>query len=129
MIASGLTKQLWGHAILYVTTFRNRCTKSTLEKKEAHYGKSFNKVADLKFFKPFGRTNPIYIPLKNKTKLDITAERGMFIGMSEGLQCYKIYCDSTNSTGQARDATFVEEPYERLFINDVKGRIQQSSTN
>lgn len=93
--------------------------KHVFNNKKTPYGRFFNKAADLKFFKPFGYKAIIYIPIDNITKPETTADRGVSMGMSEGLLCYKIYCESTKSTVHSRDVTFIEEPGERSFSNDT----------
>lgn len=85
---SGNTKSWWGHAVVYATTIRNRCTNGTFQNQETPYGRFFHRDADLKVFKPFGCTNLIYIPLEIRTKLDITAERGMLVGVDASILCY-----------------------------------------
>lgn len=114
-----LPKLWWGHTILYAAAIRNSCTTGNFKNKEIPYGRFFNKEVDLKVFKPFGFTALVYIPLENRTKLDCTVERGFLVGVAEDLLCYKVYFTATKSTFHARDVTFIEEPYKKLFANDT----------
>lgn len=85
--------------------------------KKPHIAGSFIKKG-IKLFKPFGCTTMIYIPLGKRTKLDVTAVRGMLIGVAEGMLCYKSYCNERKRIIHARDVPFIVEPDERLFINN-----------
>lgn len=118
LIDSGLDKHWWVHTVFHATNIRNRCTESTFLNKETPHGRVFSKESDLKVFRPFGCTALIYIPLQNGTKRDVTAERGFVVGMAEVLLWYKVYCYATKSIVHARDVQFIEEPDEKLFIDD-----------
>lgn len=73
---------------------------------------------DLKKFKIFGCTALIYFPLPSRTKLDVTAERGTLVGMSERSLCYQVYCHLTKHVLQVHDATFIEDDEDQLIIDD-----------
>lgn len=61
----------------------------------------------------------IYITIGKMTKLDVTAEKEILVGVAEGILCYKIHCDMTKRNVHAHDVTFIEEPDEQLFVNDT----------
>lgn len=71
---------------------QKRCTTGTFKEKETPFGRFFNTEVDLKVVKPFVCVELVNIPLENLTKLDITAERGILVGLAEGLLSYRLYC-------------------------------------
>lgn len=56
--------------------------------------------------------------MQNRKKLDVTAEIGTLVGISEGTLCYKVYFHSKKNIVQTRYLTFIEEPGEHLFIDE-----------
>lgn len=57
----------------------------------------FNKEIDLKVFKPFGCTSLFDSPLENTWNLYCIAERGIWLGVSKRLLCYKEHCAEKKS--------------------------------
>lgn len=58
------------------------------------------------------------MPVQNRIKFEVETERGCFVGMEEGLICYKIYSYVTEYIVHARDFQFIKEPVEKIFIED-----------
>ena len=83
----------------------------------------------MKLFKSFGCTALVYVPLQNRTKLDVTSERGIMVGLSEGDMCYQIYCSATNAIIQARDVTFIEDYDEQLYVDEERVELNENSFN
>jgi len=50
-----------------------------------------------------------YIPEEKRTKLEPTAEKGIFVGYSETSKAYRIYIPALRKTVLRRDVRFEEE--------------------
>lgn len=68
----------------------------------------------MKLFNQFVFTALVYIPLQNRTKLDVTSERVIMVGLKEGDMCSQIYCHSKKEIIHASDVNFIEEYDEQL---------------
>lgn len=76
-------------------------------------------------FKPFGHTKLVYIPLQNRTKLDVTAKPGTTVGLSESDMCYMIHCHTTEIIVQARDVTYIDDDDEQLYVDEERYEVKE----
>ena len=53
-----------------------------------------------------------YVPDEIRTKLDMKAVKGIFIGIDPGRKCYKVYDPGSKRVIQTRDVTFVYDTSE-----------------
>lgn len=67
----------------------------------------------------------LYIPLQDRTKINVTSERGFLVRKEEGSRCYKIYCNETQRIVSAREVTFIEEPDDKLLVQNYKEETQR----
>ena len=79
----------------------------TLNHRETPLEGFFNRDGGLRIFKLFGCTALMYVPLKNRTKLEETAERGIH---------YQIYCPGRKGILLTCDGTFIDEDGDQLII-------------
>lgn len=90
LIDSSLSNKCWGNDILFAEKIWNRCATRKFKNKENPFERLFFKEVDLNVFKPFARTALVQIPFENRTKLYIMVERGILVGLKEGIILYKV---------------------------------------
>lgn len=86
----GLPLFLWAETCNIVVYLQNRSPHHTLGNvtpKEAFSGKK----PDVGHFRIFGCLTYSYVPKENGTKLEPTADKGIFVGYSETSKAYQIY--------------------------------------
>jgi len=86
----GLPLFLWAEACNTIVYFQNRSPHRALGNvtpKEDFFGKK----PDVGHFRIFGCLTYSYVPNENRTKLEPTADKGIFVGYSETSKSYRIY--------------------------------------
>ena len=72
---------------------------------EAFTGKN----PDVSRFRVFGCVTYSHVPKEKRTKLEPTAEKGIFVGYSGTSKAYRIYISALRKTVLRRDVRFEEE--------------------
>lgn len=118
----------WWHVVIYETKISNNsCYARIFRNKDTKYGNHFNKDPDIKLLKLLlGWTDYIYITFEKRTKLDVKSGRGSLVVVAEDMMCYKVHFGATKRTIQAGDMTFIYEPDEKIFLNDVSPQTLES---
>jgi hypothetical protein len=99
---------LWAEACSTAVYLQNRSPHRVLGSKtleEAFTGKK----PDVSRFRVFGCVTYSHVPKEKKTKLEPTAEKGIFVGYSETSKAYRIYIPALRKTVLRRDVRFEEE--------------------
>ena len=103
-----LPKFLWAEACSTTVYIQNRSPHKVLGRltvKKAFTGKKL-KVGH---FRIFGCLVYCHVPFDKRTKLDSTAEKGIFIGYSETSKAYRVYVPALKKTMVRRGVGFEEE--------------------
>ena len=104
---SGLGQEWWGYAIQYACYTRDRCPTASLNMStpyEAWTGRRPNR--DL--IKPFGAHVYAYVPDVMRSKWDMKAIRGIYVGPEQGRKCYKVYVPEKKAMIYTRDVQFTD---------------------
>eukprot|EP00253_Pinus_taeda_P009762 PITA_09762 len=104
----GLPLFLWAEACNTAVYLQNRsphCALGNLTPEEAFSGKKL----DVEHVNIFGCLTYSYVPEKNRTKLEPTADKGIFVGYSETLKAYRIYILAQRKVVVRWDVKFEEE--------------------
>jgi hypothetical protein len=99
---------LWAEACNTVVYIRNRNPHRALRNKtpeEAFTGKK----PEVGHFRIFGFLTYSHVLSEKKTKLEPTAEKGIFVGYSETSKAYCIYIPALKKTVVRRDVKFEED--------------------
>jgi hypothetical protein len=99
---------LWAEACSTTVYLQNRSPHRVLGSKtpkEAFMGKK----PDVSRFRIFGCMTYSHIPEEKRTKLEPTAEKGIFVGYSETSKAYRIYILALRKIMLRRDVRFEEE--------------------
>ncbi|GKD92676.1 retrovirus-related pol polyprotein from transposon TNT 1-94 [Tanacetum coccineum] len=102
---AGLGKEFWAEAVTYACHLVNRLPTTTIDGKtpfEKWYGKP---VTDYDSLHVFG--SAAYYHVK-ESKLDPRAKKALFMGITSGIQGYRLWCPETKKTIFSRDVTFNE---------------------
>ena len=108
---AALGKQWWGYALLYATYIRNRCSTRALNG-GVPYVMWSGRMPNYNMIKPFGCVAYVYVPDKLRSKLDMKAVKGVFVGIAMNRKCYSIYNPWTKKIIYSNDVTFVEDMKE-----------------
>jgi hypothetical protein len=103
----GLPLFLWAEACYIAVYLQNKSPRKavgSMTPEEAFSGKK-SKVGH---FRIFGCITYSYVPSEKRTKLEPTAERGIFVGYSETSKAFRIYLPSLRKT-VLRDVGFEED--------------------
>ncbi|RVW97655.1 Retrovirus-related Pol polyprotein from transposon TNT 1-94 [Vitis vinifera] len=112
MIASNVPKQLWGEAVLTATYLINRMPSRILQFKTpcqillAAYPSA--RIISSIPIKVFGCTTFVHIHKSQRSKLDPTATKCIFLGYSPNQKGYKCYFPTTKKFYTSMDVTFFE---------------------
>ena len=112
MIASNVPKQLWGEAVLTATYLINRMPSRILQFKTpcqillAAYPSA--RIISSIPIKVFGCTAFVHIHKSQRSKLDPTATKCIFLGYSPNQKGYKCYSPTTKKFYTSMDVTFFE---------------------
>ncbi|KAL6311476.1 hypothetical protein AAG906_012064 [Vitis piasezkii] len=112
MIASNVPKQLWGEAVLTATYLINRMPSRILRFKTpcqillAAYPSA--RIISSIPIKVFGCTAFVHIHKSQRSKLDSTATKCIFLGYSPNQKGYKCYSPTTKKFYTSMDVTFFE---------------------
>jgi hypothetical protein len=104
----GLPLFLWAEACYTVVYLQNRSPHGALGDKtleEAFSGKK----PEVGHFRIFGCLTYSHVPSEKRTKLESTAEKGIFVGYSETSKAFCIYIPSLRKTVLRRDVRFEED--------------------
>ena len=104
----GLPLFLWAEACNTVVYLQNRSPRKflgILTPEEAFSGKR----PQLTHLRIFGCVTYSQVPKEKRTKLDPTAEKGIFVGYSETSKAYRIYIPTLRSVVVRRDVRFEED--------------------
>ena len=78
----GLLKFLWGEAANTVVYIQNRSLHSALDSKTPEEVFSGKKL-DVSHFRVFGYPIYFHVPKEKRSKLDVSGNKGMFVGYNE----------------------------------------------
>ncbi|WKA06926.1 hypothetical protein VitviT2T_024803 [Vitis vinifera] len=112
MIASNVPKQLWGEVVLTTTYLINRMPSRILQFKTlcqillATYPSA--RIISSIPIKVFGCTAFVHIHKSQRSKLDPTATKCIFLGYSPNQKGYKCYSPTTKKFYTSMDVTFFE---------------------
>ena len=67
------------------------------------------KKPEVGHFRIFGSLTYSHVPLEKRTKLEPTAEKGIFVGYDETAKAFRIYLPSQRKVVVRRDVKFEEE--------------------
>lgn len=112
---ANLPKWWWPFAVEYAAFLRNRSPTKALGGGvpfEAWTGLA----PDYRLVQMFGVLAYVYVPETLRTKLDAKAVKGIFVGLSEGRKCYKIYLPATQRIVHSRDVSFVYDSSEAFEL-------------
>ena len=104
----GLPLFLWAEACNTIVYLQNRSPHRSLGNvtpEEAFTGKKL----DVGHFRIFGCLTYSYVPKEKRTKLEPTADKGIFVGYNETSKAYRIYIPTKRKVVVRRDAKFEEE--------------------
>ena len=113
----GLGKQLWVEAVMYVSHLINRLPSSALNGKkplELWFGKPANDYDTLRVF-----SSTAYYHVK-ESKLDPRAKKALFMGVTQGVKGYRLWCLSSKKIISSRDVTFDESSMLKKVTTDGK---------
>eukprot|EP00253_Pinus_taeda_P014831 PITA_14831 len=118
----GLPLILWAEACNIVVYLQNRSPHHALgnvTSEEAFFGKKPN----VGHFRIFGCLTYSYVPKEKRTKLDLTTDKGIFVGYSETSKTYRIYIPAQRKVVVRQDVKFEEE---RAFKRSRELRYEES---
>lgn len=129
LIDSGLKKDLWAEAMLYVVFTLNRTAKSR-EENRTPYETFFGKTAfDVRTLKPFGSKVVIQIPKHQRKKFDPKGEEGFFIGYPSHTKGFKIFFPAQRQIKVSRNVVFLKQELNELNeITDLQPTPNVSET-
>ena len=78
------------------------------------------KKLEVSNFHIFGFLTFSHVPSEKRTKLDPTAERGIFVGYDETSKAFRIYLPSQRKVGVRRELRFEEEQAFRKSRESVQ---------
>ncbi|KAG8479437.1 hypothetical protein CXB51_029202 [Gossypium anomalum] len=102
---AGLGKKFWAEAVTYACHLINRLLSAAINGKipiEMWTGKS---ATDYDSLHVFGST--VYYHVK-ESKLDPKAKKSLFLGITDGVKGYRLWCPDTRKIVFSRDVTFDE---------------------
>lgn len=103
---SGLGKQYWGEAMTAANYLQNRLPSSSVEK--TPFELWHNKKPSYGHIRIFGSEAYVHVPKEKRLKLDMKAEKMIFVGYAEGRKAYRFLDPETNRIVISRDAKFIE---------------------
>eukprot|EP00253_Pinus_taeda_P029250 PITA_29250 len=104
----GLPLFLWAEACntaVYLQNMSLHCALGHMTPEEAFSGKKL----DISHLRIFGCITYSYIPKEKRTKLESTAEKGIFVGYSETSKAFQIYIPAQRKVVVRRDVKFEED--------------------
>ncbi|KAG8490001.1 hypothetical protein CXB51_016020 [Gossypium anomalum] len=120
---AGLGKEFWAEAVTYACHLINRLPSAAINKKtpmEMWTGKS---ATDYDSLHVFGSTAYYHV---KESKLDPIAKKSLFLGITDGVKGYRLWCPNTRKIVFSRDVTFDESTM--LKYNDSQKDDKTSST-
>lgn len=99
---------MWAEACntaIYLQNKSPHCALGNVTPEEAFSGKKL----DVGNFCIFGCLTYSYVPKEKRTKLEPTADKGIFVGYSETSKAYRIYIPTKRKVVVRRDVKFEEE--------------------
>lgn len=87
--------------------------------------KLHNKPLDYSDFKPFGCIAFVSTLLRNRTKFEDRAEKGIFLGYEMGMKGYRIYSFKSNKVLVSRNVRF----FEHIFAFKASTTNEQTFSN
>nr|GEY72248.1 retrovirus-related Pol polyprotein from transposon TNT 1-94 [Tanacetum cinerariifolium] len=112
---AGLGKEFWAEVVTYAYHIVNRLPSIAIDGKtpfEKWYGKH---ATDYDSLHVFG--SAAYDHVK-ESKLDPRAKKTLFIGITTGIKCYRLWCLETKKTIFHRDVTFNESAMLKKVITE-----------
>ena len=104
----GLPLFLWAktwNTVVYLQNRSPHCALGNVTLEQAFSGKK----PDVGRFRIFGCLTYSYVPNVNRTKLEPTEDKGIFVGYSETLKAYRIYIPAQRKVVVRRDVKFEEK--------------------
>ena len=127
----GLPLFFWAEACNTVVYLQNRSPHRALGNvtpKEAFSGKK----PDVGHFRIFGCITYSYVPKEKRTKLEPTADKGIFVVYSETSKAYRIYIPVKRKVFVRRDVNFEERAFRRSreleYLNSTDPQEQLSQS-
>ena len=114
---SGLGKIFWAEAVVYACHLINRLPSSAIEGKTPIEVWSGKPASDYDSLHIFGC--PAYFHV-TEDKLDPRAKKGVFLGFSQGVKGYRIWCPELKKVILSRDVTFDESSMLKLGETQVE---------
>jgi reverse transcriptase-like protein len=124
----GLPFFLWAEACNTAVYLQNRSPHRALGSKtpeEAFSGKKPN----VEHYRIFGCLTYSHVPEEKRTKLEPTAEKGIFVGYSETSKAYRIYIPALRKTVLRWDVRFEEDKAFRRSRDMDQGKQQASQVH
>jgi hypothetical protein len=103
-----LRKFLWAEACNTATYIQNKSPHMVLGRK-IHEEVFTGKKPEVGHFRIFGCLVYYHVPSEKRTKLEATAEKGIFVGFSETSKAYRVYILALRKTVIRRDVKFEED--------------------
>ena len=114
MIHANLPKSYWGYAALNAVYVRNRCVSNVLDGKSA-FEMVEGRIPDLEKLRVFGCICYAHVPDEKRKKLDVKAEKCIFLGLSNVSKAGIVENVSTKRIFTSRDIKFCEDS----FLNQI----------
>lgn len=102
---SGLSKTFWAEALSNATHIINRLPTSALYEKTPKEVWSGEPISDYDSLRIFGC--PTYYHVK-ESKLDLRAKKSVFLGFSEGVKHFRLWCIKSKKIILSREVTYDE---------------------
>ena len=118
LLDQGLPLFLWGEVANIIVYVQNRCPHQALDSKtleEVFTGKK----PDVSHLRIFGSPVYFHVPKEKRSKLDVSGNKGTFVGYSETLKAYRIYVPGQREVEICHDINFDE------YVSLTMGRICQ----
>ena len=102
---------LWGEAILYATFIYNNSVQPSIQNQIPNQV-LFNKTSSAKNFKVFGCDAYVLLDQDKRGAFDARYRLGMFVGINEQQNCYRVLKPGTNTVINSRDVKFIETSFK-----------------
>ena len=110
LIASGLHKRYWGHAVLYACDVL-LCTPRRRLNNKTPYEMLYGRAPDISRFRTFGCKTWAWVPKAKRQKWDARSKQGIFVGFSKSAPAYLVYIESEGKTMETPFCLFDESKF------------------
>ena len=115
---AGLGKEFWAETVTYASHLVNRLPTSANEGKTPMEVWSGKPATDYHYLHIFGCLAYYHV---RESKLDPRAKKAIFMGFSDGVKGFRLWCPDTRKTIVSRDVTFDES----VMLNQSEQNISQ----